>query len=316
MQQYNYVAVIEEHLKSLNDEEFAAITKRLLQKLNQETPIDEESINILATEGLLHDSIFYRTVALQSKKPVKINSLIPKENKKFSFVTILTNKIEMFDDKTKSTLSTYLPHVVFNYWGVNDLSTKIAAFELEEIKQILGDSASLLIAYLETSLDESRNRQILSKIFDFLFSTPIPDDFKAPKDEDGKLIHIDKKIPINFGKHQYRAVRELYIKCFSNILLVEEFIKYQLALDRRPADALLEKIHANYCKIKGIQDKRVPVIQFGIIEQLAKTLLPPGLVDDTEYIYHAKAIVLFFFEACEYGKKYEEEHASLFKFDK
>lgn len=316
MQQYNYVAVIEEHLKSLNDDEFVETTKRLLKKLNQETSIDEGSINVLATEGLLHDSIFYRTVALQSNKPVKINSLIPKDKKKFSFVTILTNKIEMFDAKTKSTLSTYLPHVVFNYWGVNDLSTKIAAFELEEIKQILSDSASLLIAYLETSFDESRNRQILSKIFDFLFNTPIPDDFKIPKDEDGKLIHIDKKIPLNFGKHQYRAVRELYILCFSNILLVEGFIKYQLAVDRRPTDALLAKIHANYCTLKGVRDRRVRVVDFKIIEELAKSLLPPNLIDDTEYVYHAKAIVLFFFEACEYGVKYEAEPASLFEKEK
>ncbi len=312
MGKFNYITVIEEHLKSIGDFEFISITNRLLKKLNQDITITDKSLNLLPTDGLLLDSIFYRTVALQNKKPVKIHSLIPKEKKKFSFVTILTNKLEMFDERNRSFLSKHLPNVVFNYWGILELSNKISAFDLEDIKYILGDSSSLLISYLETSFNESRDRQILSKIFDFLFNTPIPDDFKAPKDDDGKLIHIEKKIPLNFGKHHYKCVRELYIKCFSNILLVEEFIKYQLAVDRRPADALLAKIHSSYCGVKGIQDRRTPVVHFDIIEKLSKTLLPPDLIDDTEYIFNAKAIVLFFFEACEYGQKYEEEPASLF----
>lgn len=313
MQKYNYVTVVEDHLKSIDDLEFISVTNRLLQKLNQDLTITNESLNFLPTEGLLLDSIFYRTITFQDKVPVKIQSLIPKEKKKFSFVTILTNKIELFDERNRSILSKHLPNVIFNYWGISELSNKISSFDLEEIKYILGDSSSLLISYLETSFNESRDRQILSKIFDFLFNTPIPDDFKAPKDEDGKLVHIEKKIPINFGKYQYDAVRELYIECFPNILLVEEFIKYQLAADRRPADALLVKIYSNYCTIKGIQNKRVAVVHFDIIEKLARTLLPPNLVDDTEYLFCANAIVLFFFEACEYGAKYKEEPASLFE---
>lgn len=316
MGRFNYISVIEDQLKSIDDLDFISISSRLLQKLNQDIIIQPHKLNLLSTEGMLLDSVFYRTVVLQNKKSVKISSLIPRDNKKFSFVTIITNKLEFFDDKNRSILSKNLPGLVFNYWGISELSNKISAFDLEDIKYILGDSSSVLISYLETSSDESKDRQILSKIFDFLFDTPIPDGFQLSKDEDGKLIHIEKKIPLNFGKNHYNRVRELYLKCFPNILLVEEFIKFQLAVNRRSVDALLEKIYSNYCEVKGIQNRRVPVVHFDIIEKLARSLLPSDLVDNTEYLFNAKSIVLFFFEACEYGQKYEEEPASLFDKEK
>lgn len=89
--------------------------------------------------------------------------------------------------------------------------------------------------------------------------------------------------------------------------MVEEFLKFQLSVDRRPADALLERIRSSYCSIIGVKDHRNIVKSVDVIEELAKTLLPPDVKDDTEYLFNAKAIVLFFFEACEYGAKTEIE---------
>lgn len=190
MQKYNYSSVIEDHLKTLTDDEFVSLCYRLLLKLNPDIPDCGEPINLLSSDGLLIDSVLYRAVPVQPKSSIKIGSLIPNGKNKFSFLTILTNKLEFFNQSNRNKLNKASPEIIFNFWGPSEITDKILSFEFEDIKYIL-DNSSLLTSYLQIANNEERNRQILDKIFDFLFDTPIPDDFKSPPEDNSKLLKID-----------------------------------------------------------------------------------------------------------------------------
>jgi len=99
----------------------------------------------------------------------------------------------------------------------------------------------------------------------------------------------------------------MFVKCFSNILLAEQFLKYQLEIDSRQVDFLIKRIRMSFCEIRDIADYRIILHDYKIIEKIAKTLVQPEHRDDDYYIHNATAIVFLFFEACEFGARTEQE---------
>jgi len=304
MNKLNYSSIVEEHIKSLDDNTFLEVCSRLLEKLfpDHTSSVNGES----AKQGIVIESVLYKALPYNvSSKPL-LKNLLPKNKIPFNFCTLFAKDSGSANGKIKEKLNKLYPGNVFNIWSPLDISGKILSFEMKDITFILG-SNSLLASYMYNTYSEERNRSILKSIFDYLFNAPLPDDFKKPADDDLKLKKIEDKIPLNFGHYQYKIVKDMFVKCFSNILLAEQFLKYQLEIDSRQVDFLIKRIRMSFCEIRDIADYRIILHDYKIIEKIAKTLVQPEHRDDDYYIHNATAIVFLFFEACEFGARTEQE---------
>jgi hypothetical protein len=122
-----------------------------------------------------------------------------------------------------------------------------------------------------------------------------------------KLTPITEKIKINVGKPQHKPAENLYKEHLNNILLVQQFISNQAAIDNRPINALISHIRRLYCQLKDVDSPETIILDISIFEDLAVALVPGIHKDSPEYIYNTKSIILFFFEFCFIGAKTKED---------
>lgn len=76
-----------------------------------------------------------------------------------------------------------------------------------------------------------------------------------------------------------------------------------MEIDETRIFALTDLIHHEYVTISGVQDFEAPIKDFTVFEKIGRTFLPEEKQKNPDYISNAKAIVLYFFEFCEIGKK-------------
>ena len=72
---------------------------------------------------------------------------------------------------------------------------------------------------------------------------------------------------------------------------------------------LKESIQQSYCEIKGTENTQTPIENISYINQLANSLLKEPQRNKIHYQTNAKAIILYFFEFCDIGKKTQDEEA-------
>jgi hypothetical protein len=208
MMRYNFSNVIEEHIKSLSVDLFNSMAGRLLTKLNPEANLSTERFPLLITKGIILDSILYLTIGFNDKKEPLRKDPIPPTKDKYTILTIITNFKEKFDNSAIKLISKAHPKIVINFWGIDEIVQIINQMDIHDITYILGDS--IFSSYMNISCDESKNRKIIQKIFEFIFSTPIPDNLKGTNGNGSDLVFINKKIEINFSQFHHSRIRDMY----------------------------------------------------------------------------------------------------------
>jgi len=171
---------------------------------------------------------------------------------------------------------------------------------------------SLLSRY-ESLYDIPRvEHNVIEEIFSSVNSTK-KDMLKIPPFENAYL-KLKNKIEVNFKYGFYNDVKLLFRANWSNKVIVEEFIKLNFHRYESQLYAILGLVQNHFIGVKenfkGISD--FPINNPMYFESLAQTILPSEKKVEPRYLAAAKAIILFFFEYCDFGRKTNDDPLSLF----
>ena len=131
---------------------------------------------------------------------------------------------------------------------------------------------------------------------------------------ENKLLHLKPKIEENFSPHNYRMIRDTYNALWANKESVEAFIKKNFNTYEDQLYTILDKLRNMFrqAPFNNKNDIEFPATSPEFFDKLADAIIPDGKKSDSRYIATAKALVLFFFEYCDFGKKSKTDPPTLF----
>lgn len=155
--------------------------------------------------------------------------------------------------------------------------------------------------YWDTDKQEKKDFGIIEEIFKFLFSEDIIEqDFT--ESFNGKGL---KKIPLNFSGDSLQTINEMAIKTTQKRNLVKRFINGQREIDESKIDALVLKLQKDFRILKDSENNYEKIESVEIIEQMATNCIEESKIENPDYNMNALAIILYFFEMCDFGKSEE-----------
>lgn len=179
-----------------------------------------------------------------------------------------------------------------------------------------GTQESLKEVYEMLHNAEQVEESIIEEIFSLIYSDNKEKIEISPMET--KLLSLKSKIYKNFIGDNYREVLNTYDIFWVNKECVEAFIKKNFRFYEEQLYTILSKIRNNFKKhhlnFKGIVDFAVNDPKY--FDELIPLILQAEKIGDPRYENAAKAIILFFFEYCDFGKKSKDDPQTLFtKFD-
>lgn len=153
---------------------------------------------------------------------------------------------------------------------------------------------------------------ILAKIFSYISSKAELDEYYFPAiEEDYENLRI--KISCNFAQKKDREyVIDSYKNLWATKALVEEFIQNNFEKNPIQFTWIYHAVQNIYKEEKQINHVGFPINYPSLFRTLAKKLVPPFGQNDPIYEILAEAIIMYFFEYCDIGKKFENEQPSFF----
>lgn len=213
--------------------------------------------------------------------------------------------------KTNSSLNTYYSEKDYRV---------ILLDEQQIIEQLIIDHNSvgrvkpeLLNSYYNQLYKSPQiQNNVLEEIFNHINVENIDLSIVTPFDK--KIITLKSKIGVNFKNHNYTEVIDTYNALWTDKELVEHFIRSNYRTYKKQLYAILDRIKSKYKvqKPNRYQSVDFPVNGPIVFDNLADELIPEGKNTDPRYISMTKAIILFFFEYCDFGKKSVDDPPSLF----
>ncbi len=116
---------------------------------------------------------------------------------------------------------------------------------------------------------------------------------------------IEIKVPLNFPEEQRNRIAEMLHNTWTKREVVRNYLR-NLEDEIKVLD-LKERIQQDYCEVRGIKDPQEPIQDVKFIDELSQKILPTQRRSNLHYQTNAKAIILYFFEFCDLGKKTETE---------
>lgn len=186
-------------------------------------------------------------------------------------------------------------------------------FGKSQNQNIHGDNAKALQAdrdvidnsttnnYYGPDEQEKKDFGIIEKILKFLF-TEVSIEIDGTELSNGKGL---KKIPLNFSGDSEQTINEMAKTTTKKRELVKEFVYSQIEIDESKIDALILKLQKDFRDLKGSEGNYVKIENVKIIAQMAMNCIEESRKDNPDYYRNALAIVLYFFEMCDFGKSEE-----------
>ena len=119
------------------------------------------------------------------------------------------------------------------------------------------------------------------------------------------FVRIEIKVPLNFPQEQKNRIAEMLHNTWDKREVVKSYLS-NLEDEIKVID-LKERIQQDYCEVRGINDPQEPIQDVKFIDELSQKILPTQRRSNLHYQTNAKAIILYFFEFCDLGKKTETE---------
>ena len=157
------------------------------------------------------------------------------------------------------------------------------------------------ITYGNPDQQEKKDFGIIEKIFKFLFSEDITEQ-DVTESSNGKGL---KKIPLNFSGDSLQTINEMVKRTTKKRDLVRKFVNSQRELDESKIDALILKLQKDFRSLKNTENNYKKIEEVKIIEQMANKCIDKSKKDNPDYSMNALAIILYFFEMCDFGKSEE-----------
>lgn len=174
------------------------------------------------------------------------------------------------------------------------------------------DNNSLRSFYEYQSKTSTFQHNILEELISVAYVEVLDQSIITPLDK--KLFHLKPKIKENFVNLNAKSVFETYNALWIEKEAVEHFIRNNFHRYERQLKAILDKIRNTFKNLKHNHKSSVefPVNDPYVFEQLADLFIPSDKKSDPRYFSTAKALILYFFEYCDFGKKYKDDPPSLF----
>ena len=133
---------------------------------------------------------------------------------------------------------------------------------------------------------------------------------------DNRLVSLKEKIKLNFPGHYYLTIVNTYNSHRGYRAVTEYFIKQNFYKYKDELELILDRIMVKVCTADFNTDGSPyhPINEPVFFDELTDMIIPPEKRGGIKYRGICKAIVLFFFEYCEFGEKTLNEPPTLFKF--
>lgn len=156
-----------------------------------------------------------------------------------------------------------------------------------------------------SSFNEVKDFGIIEEIFKYVFSQiEITYDIDIRQD---KLLELKLKIPENFSnKDDAKIMRQYFSDLWFRKDIIERFIANE---NQEKIKSLKIDVQRNYRLYRNVKDTETPIEDFNIIEKMAEKYIPKNKLSNPDYFANATALVLYFFEQCDFGKKTENENS-------
>lgn len=174
------------------------------------------------------------------------------------------------------------------------------------------DSYFLRSYYEHQSKTSVIQHNILEELISFVQVEDLDMSIIIPFDK--KLFHLKPKITENFVSRNSKSIIDTYNALWVDKEAVDHFIRNNFHRYERQLKAILDKIRNTFKNLKLNRKSSIefPVTDPYVFEKLADLFVPPDKKSDPRYFSTAKALVLYFFEYCDFGKKHKDDPPSLF----
>ncbi|MEO6304709.1 MAG: hypothetical protein ABIP51_16225 [Bacteroidia bacterium] len=332
MDKAGILRVIEDRIKAIDASEFQDLCDRLLIKLYPDyTQVRAGGkLGDMKNDGYCYVSrIFFQAHAsrgetiskIKTKIETDLNGCLAKQNdvQKFVYITndVLVGEIEAFVDGLRKTNTT----LKIETWSPLKICTLISDFGIDDIEQIISrnlTSGSVVNNtlnqqnnYISLALSEEEDLGIIEEIFKFISQLiVIKNDLNdSGNSRNEKLKKLLEKIKINFNEVQQETIRNLFSNLWTRTQLVQKYIENQIEMDggEEMVLALKDDIQAKFLKTLNVDNTDVEINDINLFETISIEYVPKAHVKNVHYTSNAKAIVLYFFELCDIGKKTTSE---------
>lgn len=197
--------------------------------------------------------------------------------------------VTLFDEKT------IIEHLISSKNTINQINSKF----IRSYYDYQGKSTEI-------------QHNILEELISFVQVEDLDMSIVIPLDK--KLFHLKPKITENFVNRNIKSVIDTYNALWVDKEAVDYFIRNNFHRYERQLKAILDKIRNTFKSLKLNRKSSVefPVTDPLVFEKLASLFIPPDKKSDPRYFSTAKALVLYFFEYCDFGKKHKDDPLSLF----
>ena len=192
-------------------------------------------------------------------------------------------------------------HIIDN----SDLSKMLKDADFDYIEKIYNYLIKVSTKSYQSIATDDNDLDIIDEIFKYINSNISNLKYDIQNSVDF-TIDLNKKISLNFSNRQENDIKEKITNLMSKKNLVDQYMKdnddTQLQLD------LKDFIQTNYRKVRDTSNIDEAIKEVIFIDKLADSLLPEEKMTNPHYRANANAIVLYFFEMCDFGRKSEIEN--------
>ncbi len=169
--------------------------------------------------------------------------------------------------------------------------------------------ADLEYLYRTAIYNHDRSYLILDEILNYIHS----ENHGPPAQEtkDLSLSRLNNKITANFGPPEQEKIRQYYFGIWGKKEIVEQYINQNFYSKSEDLFSLRLKIQKEFIKRNKFKEVKTPVNYIGTLMDIAESLLPPGKENCPYFLSLCEAIVMYFFEYCDFGQRFENEEPSL-----
>jgi hypothetical protein len=182
------------------------------------------------------------------------------------------------------------------------------------IGEVNGDGVSIagrdvnIYQNFENSSNSNRvDDRVMNAIFDHIEQLTLavqPNDQNFSEEESiKKILHLTEKISLNFSEKDQKEFSSSIAEIWNIKSFVEDFIKIKLENDETKVFAIKHKLQKLYRKIKNSSSCESPIEDLRVIDEMTTECTPQSKKDDSLYELYTKAIIYYFFEFCDFGKK-------------
>lgn len=303
MGKVKHFKAVSDYISNLSDIDFIAFCDRLLHRI---FPSAAKSCSMIDNDYTIIEDNLFIPVPAEFDTSKSVEELLPQDIKQFSpkLITFLSSDSFSITQDQKSKIRKIVNNIRIEVWGLKTLELKLSSFELEDQLFIFGEDSSFG-SYLNIEQNPDEELNIIHNIFTFIKANSKP--LKSiSKKQTAEYSGIMEKAKLNFDNHIQR-VFDMYQLTYYHKSLVENYFLETTKYDKSEVIILREFFRSNYCSLTNYPKSAYPVNDFNILEKLSDLCLEDKFKNNIKYSHWAKAIVMYFFEYCDFGARNEND---------